>query len=92
MIHTIKPTRGVLLVEDVKKDSDFVTPAQNGELRRAKVIAVGDFVWHICHEKIYPEPKVGQIVWFVFNGNEKVPGTNQYLIILDQLRSFEDGK
>jgi co-chaperonin GroES (HSP10) len=86
----IKPTRGVLLVEDIKEtSSSFVTPEQTGELRQAKVLAVGDFLWHISHEKIFPEPKVGDIVWFVFNGNEKIPGTNQYLIIFDQLRSYE---
>ncbi len=89
MSHSIKPTRGVLLVQDVKEESEFYTPAQNGELRKAKVIAIGDFLWHICHEKIYAQPKIGDIVWFVFNGNEKIPGTNQYLIIQDQLRSYE---
>ena len=88
MIHSIKPTRGVLLVEDIKAESNFVTPAQNGEIRKAKVLAVGDFLWHICGKKIFAEPKVNDIVWFVFNGNEKIPGTNQYLIIFDQLRSY----
>ncbi len=82
------PTRGVLLVEDIKGEGDFVTPAQNGEIRKAKVLAVGDFLYHICGEKIYPEPKVDETIWFVFNGNEKIPGTNQYLIIMDQLRSY----
>ena len=88
----ITPTRGILLIEDIKEESNFVTPAQNGELRRAKVLAVGDFLYHICGEKIFAEPKVNDIVYFVFNGNEKIPGTNQYLIIFDQLRSYEDGK
>lgn len=85
----IMPTRGVILVEDIKEDSTFYTPSQKGELRKAKVLAVGDFLWHICHEKIYVEAKVGDIVYFVFNGNEKIEGTNQYLIIFDQLRSYE---
>jgi co-chaperonin GroES (HSP10) len=88
MNHT-KPTKGVLLVEDIKSENDFVSTAQTAELRRAKVLAVGDFLYHICGEKIYAEPKVGDIVYFVFNGNEKIPGTNQYLIIFDQLRSYE---
>lgn len=88
-MRTIQPTRGVLLVEDIKETSNFITPSQNGEIRQAKVIAVGDFLYHICGQKIYAEPNVGDIVWFVFNGNEKIPGTNQYLIIFDQLRSYE---
>ena len=82
------PTRGVLLVEDIKDEGSFVTPSQKGELRKAKVLAVGDFLWHICHEKIYAEVKVGDIIYFVFNGNEKIEGTNQYLIIFDQLRCY----
>ncbi len=87
----IKPTRGVLLVEDVKDESNFATPAQNGEIRKAKVLAVGDFLWHISGEKIFAEPTIDDIVWFVFNGNEKIPGTNQYLIIFDQLRGIVSG-
>lgn len=83
------PTRGVLLVEDIKEEGDFTTPSQKGELRKAKVLAVGDYLWHICHEKIYCEAKVGDRVFFVFNGNEKIIGTNQYLIIYDQLRCIE---
>ena len=82
----IKPTRGVLLVEDIKEEGNFITPSQKGDLRKGKVLAVGDFMWHICHEKIYPEPKVGDIVWFCYNGNETIPGTTMHLPILDQLR------
>ena len=82
------PTRGVLLVEDIKDEEGFYTPSQKGEIRRARVLAVGDFLFHICGEKIYAEPRKDDIVWFVFNGNEKVPGTNQYYIILDQLRAY----
>lgn len=85
---TIKPTRGILIVEDVASESSFYSPAQNGEIRKAKVLAVGDFLYHICGEKIYAEAKAGDIVWFVFNGNEKIPGTNQYAIIFDQLRGI----
>jgi len=88
----ITPTRGIVLVEDVKEESNFVTPAQEGELHKAKVLAVGGFMWHICHEKIFAEPQVGDTVYFVFNGNERIEGTNQYLIIFDQLRGIINGK
>ncbi len=88
----IKPTRGVILVEDIIKQKDFYTPNQNAEIRIGVVLAVGNFLYHICGEKIYPEPKVNDEVWFVFNGNEKIPGTNQYLIIMDQLRGIVNGK
>lgn len=82
----ITPTRGVLLVQDIQDESGFSTPSQNGELRKAKVLAVGDFIWHINHEKIYAQPKVGDIIYFCYNGNETIPGTNMHLPIFDQLR------
>jgi co-chaperonin GroES (HSP10) len=82
----IKATRNIILVEDIQETGGFSVPAQNGELHKAKVISAGDFVWHICHEKIYCPVSEGDIIYFVFNGNERIPGTNQYLIIFDQVR------
>ena len=84
-----KPTRGVLLVQDVKEDGGFTTPKQKGDLRRAEVLAVGNFLWHINGHKVFAEPKVGDIVWFCYNGNETIPGTNMHLPIQDQLRCIE---
>jgi co-chaperonin GroES (HSP10) len=87
MNHTkIKATRGVLLVQDIQKEGVFITPSQKGELRKAKVIDVGGFLYHICGKKIYAEPKIGDVVYFTYNGNETIPGTNMHLPIFDQLR------
>lgn len=82
----IKATRGILLVQDVQQENGFTTPAQKGDLRKATVIDVGDFLYHICGQKIFAEPKVGDIVYFTYNGNETIPGTNMHLPIFDQLR------
>ncbi len=85
----MKATRGILLVKDITQDEGFSTPAQKGDLRKGEVIDVGGFLWHINHEKIYAEPKVGDKVYYVYNGNETIPGTNINAIIFDQLRAYE---
>jgi co-chaperonin GroES (HSP10) len=87
----IHPTRNNILIEESTQTSGFTLPTErNDGLRRGKVVAVGDFVYHICGEKIYPECKVGDEVLFVFNGNEQINdnGKIYYLIIFDQLRSI----
>jgi len=44
----MNPTRGVIAIQDIKEEGNFVTPIQKGDLRKGKVIAVGDFLFHIC--------------------------------------------
>ncbi len=83
-----KPTRGIIAIEDIQEEGKFSTPVQKGDLRKGKVIAVGDFLYHICGEKIFAEPKVGDVVYFTYNGNESIPGTNIHLAIFDQLRTI----
>ncbi len=81
--------RNNILIEELQETSGFSIPHESNDgLRFGKVISVGDFVYHICGEKIYPECKVGDIVGFVFNGNEKFNknGKTYYLEIFDQLR------
>lgn len=88
---TIQPTRGNILIEELTENSSFSLPTESNDgLRRGHVVAVGDFLYHICGEKIYAECKVGDEVYFVFNGNEKVhvDGKTTYLIIFDQLRGI----
>lgn len=85
----IKACRNNILVEEIQTTGDFTLPTdENDGIRYGKVISVGDFVFHICGEKIYPECKVGDTVGFVFNGNEKIMSNGKicYLIIFDQLR------
>lgn len=87
----ITPTRGNILIEEATTTSTFELPTEtNDGLRRGKVVAVGDFLYHICGEKIYAECEVGDEVLFTFNGNEKLleNGKIYYLIIFDQCRAI----
>lgn len=87
----VTATKNNILVEEVARNDTFVLPTEkNDGLRMGKVISVGDFVWHICHEKVYSPAKEGDIIYFVYNGNEKIniDGKICYLIIFDQVRAI----
>lgn len=87
----IQACRNNILVEEIQNTEGFIIPTEtNDGLRYGKVLSVGDFVYHICGEKIFPECKVGDTVMFVFNGNEKFFTGDKicYLIIFDQLRAI----